>query len=77
MTCNGDANVRDCPSTTCAIASYVVKNNSYNSDCYVNGKPVNINNIINSTWYRINLKAGGYGYVSAHYCSGGLPACSK
>ncbi|CAF2111359.1 unnamed protein product [Rotaria magnacalcarata] len=74
VSCNDRANVRSCSTTTCSIVSYVVKDGTYSSDCYVNGASVNLGTI-NSKWYRLNLNAGGYGYVSAHYCSGNLYQC--
>ncbi|CAF1288663.1 unnamed protein product [Rotaria sordida] len=73
--CSGGANVRSCSSTSCSIVSYVVAGNSYPSDCYVIGSSVTIGGSTKATWYRLNLKAGGKGYVSAHYCSGNVGKC--
>ncbi|MER7490781.1 hypothetical protein ABTY20_33860 [Streptomyces sp. NPDC126497] len=71
------ANVRSCPYTSCSIVSHVVAGGSYSANCWVWGQTITAEGYTNGRWARLNLRAGGYGYVSNIYLNGdeyaGLP----
>lgn len=75
VSCREWARVRSCASTQCSHVSDVYGGNTYPSDCYTVGLMVNENNVHTNIWYRLNLKAGGYGYVTQLYCSGNVGRC--
>ncbi|CAF3119542.1 unnamed protein product [Rotaria socialis] len=68
VSCYQSAILLKCPSKTCAAIGNVRNDESYPSDCFAIGKDPGPN----SKYFRINLHAGGYGYVNGNYCSGNI-----
>lgn len=64
------ANVRDAPSSSGKIVSYVEAGNSYPASCWIRGQTVNAEGRTNDIWIMLPLRAGGFGYVSAIYLKG-------
>ncbi|CAF3542978.1 unnamed protein product [Rotaria socialis] len=71
VACYQSAVLLKCPLKACAAIGNVRNDEIYPSDCFVIGKDPGLN----SKYYRINLHAGGYGYVLSKYCSGDVDMC--
>src|SRR5512144_927394 len=65
------ANVRNAPYTNASIVSFVASGESYPTNCWTRGEQITDNGITNDIWVQLPLRAGGAGYVSAVYLSGG------